>query len=197
MIFLFGDSHINFAFKNTDLTVIDKHVSSITMYRIGRDNIILNYDSLIDNINNIICISYGEIDCRCHIHKQILLGNNEDDIITNLVENYFKTINNTIKKYKKIIIFAVIPPTKRDEYEKINGPITHEYPFVGTDNERLRYTNKINNLIEEYCAKFNFLYFNPYEYYKTSDGFLNFELSDKTVHIGNNHKLIELFKKLL
>ena len=46
----------------------------------------------------------------------------------------------------KIIIVGVIPQTKQSDYEILNGPILHEFPFVGRDEDRVRYTNKVNKL---------------------------------------------------
>jgi len=71
------------------------------MFRIGRDNIIINYDKSHHTKDDIICIVYGEIDCRCHIRRQILNGRDEDAIIEELVHNYFKTIRNNIFECKK------------------------------------------------------------------------------------------------
>ena len=80
------------------------------MFRISRDNIIINFDKdKIINENDIIILSYGEIDCRCHIQRQINNGRNEDDIINDLVNKYFITIKNNVVKKCKIIIVGVIP----------------------------------------------------------------------------------------
>ena len=106
--------------------------------------------------NDVIILSYGEIDCRCHIQRQINMGRDEDDIINELVDNYFLTIRNHIGK-GKIIIVGVIPPTKQNDYERIHGPVLHEFPFVGTDADRVRYTNKVNHKLEEYSVKNNYI----------------------------------------
>ena len=130
----------------------------------------------------IIC---GEVDCRCHVKKQVDLGRIENDVIKSLVEDYFKTIKNNINNIK-VIIFGVIPPIKKYEYEKLNGPITHEYPFLGTDEDRVRITNYMNMLLEQYAINNNYYYFYPYDSYKNNNGTLNFELSDKICHINDN-----------
>ena len=196
MIILYGDSHAHYSFKNLDIKHIDKHQNSITMFRIGRDNTIINHHMSHD-INNIYCLSYGEIDCRCYIHKQIMVGGNEVDIICDLIKKYFITIKNNIAIYKKIVIVGIIPPTKQDDYEKIHGRITHEFPFIGTDDDRVRYTFKMNKKIEEYCNIYKYQYFNPYEFYTNENGYLKYELSDNCVHIGNNAHFIEEFKSMI
>jgi hypothetical protein len=96
-----------------------------------------------------------------------------------------------------IIIVGVIPPTKRDDYERIHGPITHEYPFVGTDQERVRYTGKVNARMAEYAQQYGYTWCNPYAYYTREDGTLKYEYSDRTVHLGNNaHFLKEFYATL-
>lgn len=201
MIYIYGDSHASFSFRNLNLDYNNLHCPSITMFRIGRDNIIINFNKDIIQKGDIIILSYGEVDCRCHIQRQINLGVNEDDIINELVSNYFKTIkNNIINIDAKIIIVGVIPPTKQYDYEIIHGPILHEFPFVGSDEDRVRYTNKVNKLLEELSIINNFIYFNPYYYYERQDGTLKHELSDSIVHLGNNsfflEKFIELYTKI-
>jgi hypothetical protein len=201
MIYIYGDSHASINFKNLKLNYTDLHYSAITMFRIGRDNIIINFNKGIIQKNDVIILSYGEVDCRCHIQRQIILGRNEDDIINELVVNYFNTIkNNTVNIDSKIIIVGVIPPTKKNDYERINGPVLHEFPFLGSDEDRVRYTKKINKLLEELSIINNYIYFNPYSYYERLDGTFKYELSDKLVHLGNNsyflEKFIELYNKL-
>jgi len=201
MIYLYGDSHAYFSFKNLKLDYVDLHNDSITMFRIGRDNIIINFNKDRIQKNDIIILLYGEVDCRCHIQRQINLGKNEDDIINELVSNYFTTIkNNTSNLDIKIIIVGIIPPTKRNDYEILHGSIMHEFPFIGSDECRVRYTNKMNKLLEEFSIINNYIYFNPYSYYERLDGTLKFELSDKNVHLGDNlfflENFIELYNKV-
>lgn len=193
MLYIYGDSHAHFSFKNLQIPYNDCHQNSITMFRIGRDNMIINFNSSEHDINSILCFVYGEVDCRCHIQKQINLGKDEDLIINELVNNYFNTLKNNINNHKKIIIVAIIPPTRQIDCESIHGPILHEFPFIGTDEDRVRYTKKTNALIEILCYSNGYIYFNPYDYYTREDGTLKFELSDNNVHIGNNSVVLEKF----
>jgi hypothetical protein len=115
-----------------------------------------------------------------------------------LVNNYFLTIiNNVVNKNLKIIIVGVIPPTKQYDYELLYGPILHDFPFVGTDEDRVRYTNKVNNKLEQLSKNNNYIYFNPYSYYTRQDGTLKHELSDSTVHLGDNSHFLERFNDIL
>lgn len=198
MIYIYGDSHARFSFMNLAIPFYDKCEYSVTMYRIGRDNQIVNFNHWEHDWNSIICIVYGEIDCRCHVQRQIDLGKNEDDVIHELVENYFKTVKNNVSVYKKIIIVGIIPPTKQEDYESTCGsiPDDHPYPFVGTDIDRVRYTSKVNNLIQEFCKIHDFVYFNPYQYYTREDGTFKHEYSDTIVHLKDNVYFLEKFVEL-
>ena len=196
MIYIYGDSHSMFSFKNLNIQHKNYYENSITMHRIGRDNRIINFNNAEHNTNSIICLVYGEVDCRCHIQRQIDIGRYEDDVINELVNNYFNTIKNNINVYKKIIVVGIIPPTNRNDYETLYGPITGEFPFIGTDEDRSKYTIKVNKLIQELCNKNEYIYFNPYHYYTRDDGTLKHELSDKTVHLGNNAFFLEKFTEL-
>jgi hypothetical protein len=110
MIYIFGDSHGYHNYKNNS-NVINLYQSNITMHRIGRDNIIINFNRIKPRSDDIYVFCYGEIDCRCHIQQQINAGRVETDIIEELVRNYFTTIyNNTkhIKHAKQIIIISTL-----------------------------------------------------------------------------------------
>ena len=121
----------------------------------------------------------------------------EEAVIEDLVHNYLQTIRNNVSRYKHIVIVAVVPPTEILQYESVNGPITHEYPFVGTDSERVRYTERMNALLEQKCSEYRYVFFDPFEHYKNENGCLKRELSDSNVHVGDTTLLIQLFEELL
>jgi len=193
MIYIFGDSHADFNFRN--FRANNYAVPSITMHRVGRDNIIMNFKPMFNNEDSTFLFNYGEVDCRCNIGKQIIDGRNLQEVSQLLVDNYFKTIKNNVKLYKNIIVVAIIPPTKKGDFEKIYGPITHEYPFVGSDDDRLLYHKTVNSLLEDRCVENGFIFFDPFDHYSDDDGFLLHSLSDTQVHIGDNSEILEEFKK--
>jgi hypothetical protein len=161
------------------------------MYRIGRDNSIYNFKKDHNDANRIFCLCYGEVDVRCHIGGHVEKGRRLTDICYELVLAYFNTIMNNITKYKQIIIIAIPPPVAKEDH-------THNHPgipFVGTNEERVHYTDVMNGLLKEFCDQFSYTYFNPYDPYKRSDGSLEYSLSDHCLHIGDNaHFLEELYK---
>lgn len=196
MLYIFGDSHAHFSFKNLKISHQNMHQSSVTMFRVGRDNKIVNYNANIDITTNTVLLCYGEVDCRCHIGKQVNLGRNEDDVINELATCYFKTISNSIKN-AKVIVASIIPPTARNDYETINGPILHEFPFINSDDDRTRYTNKLNKKIEELCNMHNYIYFDGYSFYRRESGMFSYEFSDECVHLKDNLNFIEHLYKVL
>lgn len=197
MIFIFGDSHARYNFKNLSIPNVNLSENSITMHRIGRDNIIINFNPEYNNSNNIFILCYGEVDCRCHIAKQIALGRDKYEICKLLVENYFNTIKNNIRQYKAIIIVSVTPPMARKPFEDIHGPLTHEFPMLGDDQERVENTKIINNLLEEYCKIYKFTFFNISNFYSDYDGTLIFKYSDTIAHIEQNEYILETLSEII
>ena len=109
------------------------------------------------------------------------------------MSKYFESIKKNVKCHKKIVIIALTPQTLIFDFENVNGPITTKHPFVGSDQDRIKYTFTLNKVIQEYCVLNNFYYFDPFDYYKRSDGSLNREFSDRYVHIENNKHFLQKF----
>jgi len=182
MIHIYGDSHARALFKDLKIPNTNYFKDSITMFRIGRDNIIINFNNNITK-DDVVCITYGEVDCRCHIQRQINLGNTMEIVCNDLVNKYMQTIKSNIQICKAIIVIAIIPPTNQQTFEAMHGPITHEFPFVGTNEQRVQYSRYMNELLEQKCKEYGYIFFNPYAYYTDPEGCLQFELSDTLGHL--------------
>lgn len=196
---IYGDSHAMLSFKGLKLDHRNLFEFSRTMFRIGRDNIVINFKPEHLSPDRIFCLVYGEVDVRGHVWKQVNYGRHHDTVCTELVDAYFRTIKSNITQYKAIIIVAIAPPTAKVDHEPCNihtditgGPI----PFSGSDHDRVIYRTKINELLSEGCAKHGYVFFNPYEFYTRPDGTLKYELSDNCIHVGNNSHILEEFSKL-
>lgn len=200
-IHIFGDSHAKFNFTNIKYTnVFNHYVFSITMHRVGRDSTaLINFSSHFVNNNDIIVYQFGEVDCRCHIGKQLLLGRGLNDIIDELVGKYIESINKNKRAYTHLkIIVCCVPPTMCQEFfESIHGPITHEFPFVGTDYDRSNFTMRVNQALKQKCLENNFIFFDYYDLYKNNMGTLNVDLSDTICHIAKNELLLNEFYKVV
>jgi hypothetical protein len=197
---IYGDSHAMLSFRYLNMEHRNLFQFSRTMFRIGRDNQIINFKSDHLSKDRIFCLAYGEVDVRGHIGRQVHYGRHHETVCKELVDAYFLTIKRNITEFKAIIIVAISPPTAQADHEQCKihsedagGPI----PFVGTDSDRIIYRNRMNELLKEECYKNNYLFFNPYEPYTRPDGTLKYELSDNCIHIGQNYFIISEFQKLI
>ena len=197
---IYGDSHAAVSFKNLPIDHRNLFQFSRTMFRIGRDNQIINFKEEHNSRDRIFCLVYGEVDVRGHVGKQVHYGRHHENVCKELVDAYLLAIQNNIREYKAIIIVAVSPPTSDKDHAPCNvhsevtgGPI----PFIGTDWARVIYRNCLNRMLEEECSKFGYIFFNPYGPYTREDGTLKYELSDKCIHIWENTHIITEFQKLI
>jgi len=214
MIFIYGDSHGKFNFNGLKYPHKNYSVTAKTMNRVGRDQQICIYengsnDQVFAHYNmditehkkeDIICFNFGEVDCRYHIHNQINKGRKEDEIIQTLIFSFFITIRKYMnyKKHLKIIIIAIISPASVEEYKALNNEQNKSvYPFLGTDEERVRYTKKANDLIKKYCDQFKFCYFNPFSYCTKENGTMDLKYgNDFDIHLLDNKEFLNQFYKL-
>ena len=198
-----GDSH---SYNGWDAlpNIITHHLGPRLCFSIGRDGIDLRKfydDNDIVNLNNGIVDSrklndilglgkvnegdtvvfcFGEIDCRCHIHKYVSEDRNYKDIINNIVDKYFIQIKKAVDTFTSLqtAVYNVVPPVKK-EYIVEN----EEYPQLGTDEERKQYVVYFNEKLKHNCIEYGYIFVDVYDKYTDEDGFLNKLLSDGTVHI--------------
>jgi hypothetical protein len=197
---IYGDSHALLSLKNLQIDHRNLFQFSRTMYRIGRDNHIINFSKEHNSKDRIFCLAYGEVDVRGHVGKQVHYGRHHENVCKELVDAYFLTIQRNITEYKAIIIMAISPPTSMKDHAQCNihsevtgGPI----PFIGTDSDRVIYRTRINELLQEGCSKLGYIFFNPYAFCTRDDGTLKYELSDKCIHVGQNSHILSEFQKLI
>lgn len=197
-----GDSHSFFGFDtnkyNKSSNIINHHITPATLaYSVGRDKLnrldIRKFDDIKDN--DILIFSFGEIDCRCNIKKHTNEKNYKENI-QNTVINYLETIkmnlNLSKNTFKKICIYNVVPPPRRKDSSE-----NRDYPFLGTDQERLNYVLYFNKKLKEFSDYNNFLFFNVYNKYSDKFGFLLPEYSDGHVHIKNGKFIKEFIEENL
>lgn len=198
-IFIYGDSHAIFSFKRLTLFHENHGTPSVTMHRIGRDKYVVNAQPAKHQSDSTVVVCYGEVDCRCHVQRQIDQGRLEDEVLRELADAYFATLDRGLSVVRHVVVVGIIPPTECREHEAIHGPITHAFPFVGTDTDRARYTAKMNRLLEEHCRTRapRFVYFNPYLPYTRPNGCLRHEYSDTNVHLGDNAAFLRAFENLM
>ena len=190
MIYIYGDSHASFCFSKLYTSKIIQSVAGVTMHRVGRDQKIPYFDISNHTMQTILCFMYGEVDCRCHIRVQVNIGGDEDDIIKTLVDKYIDAIHNSVGSYSKIVVVGVPPPTENAESDL---SVEHDFPFVGFNLDRVRYTTKVNRLLKEKCNELSYVFFAPYSFYTDTNGCLIRMYSDGGVHIRDSTHFIETF----
>jgi hypothetical protein len=187
-----GDSH---CWNGFPPEVSFHWIHSLLCYSFGKDPLgrcdIRKIPNLKHGDSIVFCL--GEIDCRCHIFKHVSETLSFQTIIDGIVENYFKGIELNVrlaqKQFRRICVYNIVPPI-----EKHNTPENPSYPYLGTDNERKEYVLYFNRRLREECAKRNWVFFDVYDKYADSNGFLRKDLSDGNVHIGNGKYLVEFIK---
>ena len=171
------------------------HLSALLCYSFGKEKLnrcdIRNFN-IKDGDTIVFCL--GEIDCRCHIHKHITETTTYQDIINNIVDNYFEAIELNVSisqiKLKNVCVYNVVPPI-----QKYNTPENPEYPYLGTDEERKQYTLYFNEKIKEKCIEKKYIFFDIYNNYIDENGYLRKDLSDGNVHIRNGIYISNFIKE--
>lgn len=191
MIHTIGDSHSEFGWKDIEV---------VKCNNLG-PKLMFNFKKEIFKIVNIqsddsVVFCFGEIEVRCHIKKNIVYDNYQP-IITNICNNYISEILE-IKKNNNITsayIYNILPTRRVDSKEPYNITcITYQnydeegakpFPFIGSDSERKKYTIFFNYELKKLAQKNNLGFIDVYQEYADEDGYLNMNLSDGSVHIGN------------
>jgi hypothetical protein len=188
-IHTFGDSH---CFIKWNPKIITHHLGPILCYSFGKEKL-ERCDIKKFNIKEGDCVifSFGEIDCRCHIHKHISEIRSYQEIIDDIIYNYIEAVKENVKYINvKVGIYNVIPPVKKETV--LENPV---YPFLGTNEERKCYVEYFNKKLKEKCLENNFIFVDVYDKYKDKEGFLEKNLSGGDVHIGNSCFIEEFIRK--
>jgi len=176
-IYAIGDSHCLHAWHKIP-GVVAGGMGAMTMHNFGSSRSVVVAHIPEDAV---ACFCWGEIDCRCHVH----VHQPWKETIDTLVKNYLHTIDLNAEVHKRIWIYNVVPPPRRE------GIITLQenpsFPFVGDNAARLSYVRYMNQKLKE--SKYPFV--DVYDKYADADGFLLIPLSDCHVHISDEKYLME------
>ena len=171
------------------------------MFRVGRDkDHFINFDNLHLSLafadavdcagvhnDDVVVFCFGEIDCRCHIHRQVDLGRDANQVIRELVDAYIDVITANARRRPKlhIIVCGVVPPRDFESFTRVHGIITHAFPFVGTDEQRVQYTRSMNARLRETSDQYGYVFLDVFADYANSVGILPEQISDGNSHIGD------------
>lgn len=201
-IHTFGDSH-----SRTDGVagwdfcddVISHWLGAILCYSFGRDKLKrcnINKDEYNLKDGDTVVFSFGEIDCRCQIHKYITQDNSYQKIIDEIINGYESAIKTNLDNckinLKNVCIHNVVPTV-----EKYNTYENPDYPYLGSDQERKNYVIYFNKCLKDICQKNDWIFIDVYTYYSDENGFLNKSLSDGNVHIKDGKYLKEFVNTYL
>jgi hypothetical protein len=197
MLHTIGDSHCWIPYKK--IPDVKTHwLGPVLAFSVGRDGLHrCNISGTGMKPNDWIIFSFGEIDCRGHIHKHITAENTYQRQIDEIVEKYFNTINLNKDLFKfdiNIAVNNVVPPYPYDRTQN-QDCFNHQFPFIGTDDQRKLYVNYFNQKLKENCLKNNYLFVDVYFEYSDQFGFLDIPLSDTNCHIGDPIYLTQFLKK--
>jgi hypothetical protein len=183
-IFAFGDSHtIVFCNVNT----VHEHWLGfntklpLTMFRMGNEGLdITKAPQLLGNGHqkfvpvkgDTVLYSYGYND----VQKRILENKNTD--LLKLVQNYLKQIKqNEVLYGTNSIVYGILPPPSK---KAINGK---GMSWIGTVQERIDLTKKLNNLLKQECKVCNLKFFNIHDLVTSSDGTIKNEFTKDGIHV--------------
>jgi hypothetical protein len=198
MIHTFGDSHcghmdgVNWRTIDIGIPIETHWIGPKTCAGFGINKLeMLDISKYGVKDGDTVVFSFGEVDCRAHIHKN---KNNFGKIIDKITENYLYAIKQNVDQFNdlKVIVMSIPPVARRDELN--DNP---EFPTLGTDKDRQMYVEYMNDNIRRLCGKFNYLYMDVYFCYMDEGGFLDPKLSDGNVHIKDSKFMKEKLLRLL
>jgi hypothetical protein len=144
-----------------------------------------------DNKDHSILFCFGEVDCRLHLPKRILVNNeNEYNVVSECVDRYFQVIYHFHLKNIKCAVWGVIG----------SNPPSLPYPDmykVGAMEQRNKITIVFNKLLKTKCEQYNIPFVSIFDTmvtnYITDPKYIqdNIHLSQELMP-----KTLELFKDL-
>jgi hypothetical protein len=181
-----GDSHSMFGWRNIP-GVIVHHIGPKLAFSVGRDGLAIPPEFGIQGGDTVV-FSFGEIDCRCHIHKHVTPETSYMEIIDSIVSAYIGRILELSASLPGVrcCIYNVVPPVQRHMSAE-----NKQYPFLGSDEERRSYTLYFNAALAAACVTHGFTFVDIYDAYATPEKYLNRAHSDGHVHIRDAGYIID------
>lgn len=197
--FSVGDSHSLFSFAWIR-NVARLPQGPLTMHRIGRDGFetlslfgqtSFFWPKTILRKGDTIFLSFGEIDCRCHIANQVAAGRTEEEVIRTLATRYIEALLRAREEGVTLCVVSVTPPAYSQYIDHFRT-----YQSVGSDADRARYTLLLNTTLMELCRAHAIPYLDTYRRYADMQGMLIYALSDGQTHIGKTQQVQKALDQL-
>lgn len=170
---IFGDSHVSIyhhpnLFGKEFETVSIHQCDADDYHRTGKftpylmntiakkgDIILKNYMERYQDYDFMMFV-FGEPDVRIHFHKQIHhLHRAEEEVIHTLCVEFIAMLQTIVPKNTKIIIRYILPPRESSMF----GIDNNIYVPQGSLEERVRYTNKMNETFKQECNTSTLFFF--------------------------------------
>lgn len=193
--FSIGDSHAAFTFRGIPRTVRIA-LGPVTMHRIGRDGLqrfllfggapVMWPRSLVQPGDELF-FSFGEIDCRSHVLRQVALGRSETEVITTLARSYIEAVEKERIAGVNSCIVSVTPPADAARLRHFTS-----FAPIGSDSDRVRITRALNVQLKTLAAEHGCSYLDVYGAYADADGMLPLRSSDGLTHVGDTSAVARL-----
>lgn len=180
IVHIFGDSHTRFYTAMPEAIV--HHIELVTMHRAGRDRaFFLRKMRWRMGRHATIALVFGEIDVRVHIGRIAEQTGTEASAIIDDVVRRFLDAADRHRHGRRLLVVGLVPP----------GRLSHGFDPVHPDwrtaPERLPLTHLMNAALRRTCSERGFTFVACPDVYADAEGLLRPELSDGSIHIGEDH----------
>jgi hypothetical protein len=203
-IHTFGDSHAHECWVRVNLSrkipvEIRTHpLGPILMHTFGKDiTKVVNLRDYDIQDSDMVVFCFGEIDCRCHIHKfHETYVQTIEDLVTRYISSIDQGIYQLHPKKVKVGVYNVVPPVRLSAIGEAHKD-SEGVPVCGTNENRKLYVSLVNTLLEKKCKDKGYIFIDVYSHYSDDQGFIKPSPMGDGIHIKDPEPLIEFLKKLV
>jgi hypothetical protein len=174
VLHVIGDSHGSYAFRG----IGEFHsIGNLLMYQAGLEGYLQQTVSGLDlHPDDVLLVSCGEIDVRCCIIQQVRdQGVDYATVLRRIVDPYLDLLLKLDAKGAPVAVLSVSPPAPGERGKPRHADVT--------DEQRLDYTNTLNDLLREGCTARGIPFVDTHTEAVGPDGMLPLAISDGWTHI--------------
>ena len=204
MVYVIGDSHATFTFKDIEgIRLLARRGVTLKRMTYVEEEMLPNIMKRLRlTAKDFLIFCYGEVDIRCHIHPIITHRKKTtlDELLKDWSHRYASRLSLLDVKEAKVVIMSVVPPSSKERIriseETKQKEIIVLPPAHGRDAERALYTKTINKYLKEECEQRGWIYFDVYSRYVDEKGMMIRGKGDGTVHIGDTTEVKKLLQEM-
>lgn len=189
-VVVIGDSHANLLSGQAGFVVLQ--IGPVTLHRLGRPGELVRairrrYPIMLLpgfrlGRRDVVIVSAGEIDVRCHVQRQITTQSREERaVIDELARAIAMACSEIERSFGCRAGVLAIPPPRNPDGASYRLP--QEYPIRGTLAQRVRWTNLLNEYLEYTLLAEGHLFVPMPPGLSNADGSLKEDCSDGNVHV--------------